>query len=125
MGQNRRPYWRNRGAKSVTSTQPPWRSWRRVTRIGVLTRYACSSFTTSIRSTAKRPKSVSPARSRSREQNTGSPSKRGKQAHTTSLRGLTSAPIVPLRSEEHTSELQSHSDLVCRLLLEKKKKLKP
>src|SRR5438034_4351426 len=42
-------------------------------------------------------------------------------------------PIIPFaaydspgpysrRSEEHTSELQSHSDLVCRLLLEKKKK---
>src|SRR5438132_13958619 len=30
----------------------------------------------------------------------------------------------PARSEEHTSELQSHSDLVCRLLLEKKKKKK-
>src|SRR5260221_14724827 len=30
--------------------------------------------------------------------------------------------LIPLRSEEHTSELQSHSDLVCRLLLEKKKK---
>src|SRR5436190_12753436 len=29
------------------------------------------------------------------------------------------------RSEEHTSELQSHSDLVCRLLLEKKKKHEP
>src|SRR5438034_7130038 len=29
---------------------------------------------------------------------------------------------VVARSEEHTSELQSHSDLVCRLLLEKKKK---
>src|SRR5437588_3718846 len=29
---------------------------------------------------------------------------------------------VDKRSEEHTSELQSHSDLVCRLLLEKKKK---
>src|SRR5438132_5534070 len=29
-----------------------------------------------------------------------------------------------LRSEEHTFELQSHSDLVCRLLLEKKKKKK-
>src|SRR5436190_7754653 len=29
---------------------------------------------------------------------------------------------LALRSEEHTSELQSHSDLVCRLLLEKKKK---
>src|SRR5947207_9109940 len=28
----------------------------------------------------------------------------------------------PTRSEEHTSELQSHSDLVCRLLLEKKNK---
>src|SRR5437773_10747484 len=29
--------------------------------------------------------------------------------------------IVRSRSEEHTSELQSHHDLVCRLLLEKKK----
>src|SRR6266851_6276308 len=28
----------------------------------------------------------------------------------------------PSRSEEHTSELQSHHDLVCRLLLDKKKK---
>src|SRR5438034_1601789 len=33
-------------------------------------------------------------------------------------------PFTPTRSEEHTSELQSHSDLVCRLLLEKKKKKK-
>src|SRR5260370_20749396 len=32
--------------------------------------------------------------------------------------GLSTAP---LRSEEHTSELQSHLNLVCRLLLEKKK----
>src|SRR5215211_8892288 len=32
--------------------------------------------------------------------------------------------VSPRRSEEHTSELQSHSDLVCRLLLEKKKKNK-
>src|SRR5260221_3441203 len=30
--------------------------------------------------------------------------------------------VLEFRSEEHTSELQSHSDLVCRLLLEKKKK---
>src|SRR5437667_8250642 len=30
--------------------------------------------------------------------------------------------VLPLRSEEHTSELQSHHDLVCRLLLEKKNK---
>src|SRR5437773_6287832 len=34
------------------------------------------------------------------------------------------AERVPGRSEEHTSELQSHHDLVCRLLLEKKKKKK-
>src|SRR5438132_9166720 len=36
---------------------------------------------------------------------------------------LTASVTVSLlsRSEEHTSELQSHSDLVCRLLLEKKK----
>src|SRR5574343_1878722 len=32
------------------------------------------------------------------------------------------SPLI--RSEEHTSELQSHHDLVCRLLLEKKKKKK-
>src|SRR2546430_6508995 len=31
-------------------------------------------------------------------------------------------PACDLRSEEHTSELQSQSNLVCRLLLEKKKK---
>src|SRR5947207_5106872 len=44
------------------------------------------------------------------------------------LRGRRSRRGVPGasydRSEEHTSELQSHSDLVCRLLLEKKKKKK-
>src|SRR5690349_23502284 len=32
-----------------------------------------------------------------------------------------STPSLPTRSEEHTSELQSRRDLVCRLLLEKKK----
>src|SRR5438132_7186895 len=37
--------------------------------------------------------------------------RRRKQIHTV---------VPPARSEEHTSELQSHSDLVCRLLLEKK-----
>src|SRR5215211_1219730 len=37
--------------------------------------------------------------------------------------GPAAARDPPARSEEHTSELQSHSDLVCRLLLEKKKKL--
>src|SRR2546430_9739074 len=40
--------------------------------------------------------------------------------------GVGSSPsttaVIPPRSEEHTSELQSQSNLVCRLLLEKKKK---
>src|SRR2546428_10094423 len=38
--------------------------------------------------------------------------------------GCTARPqaVYVTRSEEHTSELQSRSDLVCRLLLEKKKK---
>src|SRR2546421_1743400 len=45
----------------------------------------------------------------------------------TMLRGIfsrASATKPSTRSEEHTSELQSRSDLVCRLLLEKKKKNK-
>src|SRR5437588_7557469 len=38
------------------------------------------------------------------------------------LMGLAPGAKTEPRSEEHTSELQSHSDLVCRLLLEKKKR---
>src|SRR5436309_10256066 len=37
---------------------------------------------------------------------------------------FTADPWSPCRSEEHTSELQSRENLVCRLLLEKKKKYK-
>src|SRR2546430_10110168 len=37
-------------------------------------------------------------------------------------RTIGSPSCGPIRSEEHTSELQSQSNLVCRLLLEKKKK---
>src|SRR5476649_2962596 len=47
-----------------------------------------------------------------------------RSAWTSDLRADSTCPRYPpafLRSEEHTSELQSHSDLVCRLLLEKKK----
>src|SRR2546430_10567122 len=36
--------------------------------------------------------------------------------------GAGGKPGAPCRSEEHTSELQSQSNLVCRLLLEKKKR---
>src|SRR3989442_11842946 len=39
--------------------------------------------------------------------------------------GCTSWPCAGARSEEHTSELQSRPHLVCRLLLEKKKKKAP
>src|SRR2546427_1316520 len=41
------------------------------------------------------------------------------QQYTCRFRGNT---LLDIRSEEHTSELQSQSNLVCRLLLEKKKK---
>src|SRR2546427_7240840 len=37
------------------------------------------------------------------------------------MKGIVSAAMGVARSEEHTSELQSQSNLVCRLLLEKKK----
>src|SRR5690242_20972817 len=40
----------------------------------------------------------------------------------TSRRRKSAVPTPTKRSEEHTSELQSHVNLVCRLLLEKKKK---
>src|SRR5437667_2425437 len=39
-------------------------------------------------------------------------------------RGVEARVVERQRSEEHTSELQSHHDIVCRLLLEKKKKNK-
>src|SRR5438034_8445370 len=44
-----------------------------------------------------------------------------KQILTLSLPAIEFLAPHDQRSEEHTSELQSHSDLVCRLLLEKKK----
>src|SRR2546430_4392560 len=42
--------------------------------------------------------------------------------HSTVAVGRIRVPVAEPRSEEHTSELQSQSNLVCRLLLEKKKK---
>src|SRR5438034_5960675 len=50
-------------------------------------------------------------------------SRSASSGHPTSRHCFCAGPLPPdHRSEEHTSELQSHSDLVCRLLLEKKKK---
>src|SRR5206468_9614859 len=44
------------------------------------------------------------------------------RSRTNSIASIAPSPRTsPMRSEEHTSELQSRSDLVCRLLLEKKK----
>src|SRR5260221_5419137 len=43
------------------------------------------------------------------------------KAATARPRAKAALAVAVKRSEEHTSELQSHSDLVCRLLLEKKK----
>src|SRR5437773_7132813 len=57
------------------------------------------------------------ARSRVSRATLGSTSWRGRPT----ARRSRSCP-TSTRSEEHTSELQSHHDLVCRLLLEKKKK---
>src|SRR5438270_11683141 len=48
----------------------------------------------------------------------------GSEDSTVRLWDVQSGQCLRVRSEEHTSELQSQSNLVCRLLLEKKKKKK-
>src|SRR3712207_8272895 len=50
-------------------------------------------------------------------------SSRSTKGSRTSSRRSPTAPATAARSEEHTSELQSRQYIVCRLLLEKKKKL--
>src|SRR2546421_3187899 len=47
----------------------------------------------------------------------------GEPTHNIEALGIDVVKHELVRSEEHTSELQSRSDLVCRLLLEKKKKM--
>src|SRR5205085_8075126 len=54
----------------------------------------------------------------------GSPMPRGEQIAKPAEWEYPRGRFFDLRSEEHTSELQSQSNLVCRLLLEKKKKKK-
>src|SRR2546427_6619527 len=64
---------------------------------------------------------ISPSRKatkRPRSRSSNSPTTSDPSVPDTSVRRCQSS-----RSEEHTSELQSQSNLVCRLLLEKKKKL--
>src|SRR5204863_8624766 len=69
-------------------------------------------YTTLFRS---EPRPPTPKRSGSRSRSATSPPR-----SSCTLRWRSSAPTA--RSEEHTSELQSRRDLVCRLLLEKKNK---
>src|SRR5438874_4122587 len=58
---------------------------------------------------------------RSRYSRRNEPSTRGSSSRSPTLSRSSSASFTENRSEEHTSELQSRRDLVCRLLLEKKK----
>src|SRR3712207_7590825 len=65
------------------------------------------------------------AAARSRAPRSGAPSPTGTPSPPPTSRGTPRSPTTPpctSRSEEHTSELQSRQYLVCRLLLEKKKK---
>src|SRR5690242_21661657 len=55
-------------------------------------------------------------------QATGSPARFGRTSCSSFRRKAGCRRSCPFRSEEHTSELQSHVNLVCRLLLEKKKR---
>src|SRR5436190_24058054 len=91
-------------AESTTRTNTlPWRASRN-------TAYAPFEFAAN---EYQRAESAVTSCSMTRPTGTRSPSPRGSNGE--SLQAITT------RSEEHTSELQSHSDLVCRLLLEKKK----
>src|SRR2546427_4969802 len=78
-------------------------------------------YTTLFRSVPNlRRRSGSDARRRTLR--TNAPRSAGSQTKPPSPSPTSSGSEPRLRSEEHTSELQSQSNLVCRLLLEKKKK---
>src|SRR5690242_21166981 len=72
-------------------------------------------YTTLFRSYARTGASCTCRRSASRTSSS-------RRCSTTRWKSFARATGATARSEEHTSELQSHVNLVCRLLLEKKKK---
>src|SRR5436190_16887694 len=78
-------------------------------------------YTTLFRSWRTRDPRATASSSTSSGGTTRRPTRR--RSSSTTTRCATGSRRAP-RSEEHTSELQSHSDLVCRLLLEKKKNKK-
>ena len=92
-GRNMRPNCRNRGAKSVMRTEPPFASVSTVETIAVLRKYSDSESTMLSSTTSEKPFSSSPE---SRRQNTGSASKRGKHHQTMREAGSTSAAVRPL-----------------------------
>src|SRR2546421_7711171 len=75
-------------------------------------------YTTLFRSHLARQRDLERARQNDRERDVREPE------HPAGACGDAPLGLEQRRSEEHTSELQSRSDLVCRLLLEKKKKTK-
>src|SRR5260221_10337327 len=82
-------------------------------------------YTTLFRSPIQRCEPESAAREAGSPNRSGSSRRTARQGERSCAETNTAQlriPSTPERSEEHTSELQSHSDLVCRLLLEKKKK---
>src|SRR2546430_7354660 len=80
-------------------------------------------YTTLFRSSARSPAITSSARPNSQGHTSWSARRRGSTGGGAAADAPSSITAVGAsRSEEHTSELQSQSNLVCRLLLEKKKK---
>src|SRR5207249_11793368 len=71
--------------------------------------------------TCRRCRSPPPCRTCARTSFDRTPPPEGQRASAERERRTLAPPPRPPRSEEHTSELQSRFDLVCRLLLEKKK----
>src|SRR5205085_8438626 len=86
------------------------------------TLFRSSQIRRSRRSTSGRTSPRSSSRRGTRSRSRSSSRSWASSSSSSWERGSTSGSAADGRSEEHTSELQSQSNLVCRLLLEKKKK---
>src|SRR5690606_17791816 len=103
--------WTRSRAPSLASTRPTW----------VLTVASATNSSVAI-SVLERPRAMSTSTSRSRSVRLSSTAGGVRSASGSTLARCPMSRLVEDRSEEHTSELQSRENLVCRLLLEKKKK---
>src|SRR4051812_49876303 len=79
-------------------------------------------YTTLFRSRAARLRRPAPALPQAAEQNDALRFTLSPRARRNGRGPMRKVLLAVVRSEEHTSELQSHVNIVCRLLLEKKKK---